>query len=71
MKTTYTISVDLLSYINDSHDAIPEADREWIADKIQRHFDYSSLYEQLENWVSEICIANHLPYGEADEPLEP
>ena len=45
------LSVDILAYINDYHDTIPEADREIIAEKIARKFDYTSVYNELDDYI--------------------
>ena len=45
------LSVDILAYINDYHDTIPEADREIIAEKIARKFDYTSVYDELDDYI--------------------
>ena len=45
------LSVDILAYINDCHDTIPEADREIIAEKIARKFDYTSVYDELDDYI--------------------
>ena len=45
------LSVDILAYIKDCHDTIPEADREIIAEKIARKFDYTSVYNELDDYI--------------------
>ena len=61
-----TISVDVRDYIEDNHPRIPEADKDWIAQRIASKFDCTSLYEELEEWVSYICKGNNLPFGEEE-----
>lgn len=55
-----TLSVDILAYINDCHDSIPEADRQWIAEKIARKYDYTAIYDDLDDWISTYQKANNL-----------
>ena len=70
MTSKYTICVDILQFIEDCHSAIPEADREWIADRISRKFDSSNLYDEIDQYIQYYCKSQNLPCGEA-EPLDP
>lgn len=55
-----TLSVDILAYINDCHDSIPETERKWIAEKIASKYDYTQIYDDLDDWISTYTEANNI-----------